>query len=141
MFIYLFIYIFCKQHILKILGFGSQSVHLSINLAHYSMMKIIPYIPAHTCCEPVSLLTPLWDKHCDVPVATPPKHLHSQCYSSTGKEPMKAMAEEREVEKKDTVRTNMDKSIRYRDPSLTDMVYLWFQLRMHNTFFIPRILH
>lgn len=140
MFIYSFSSIFCKHRIVKILGFGSQSVHVANNLAHYSMMKIIPYIPAHTCCEPVSLLTPLWDKHCDVPVATPPKHLHSECYSSTGKEPMKAMAEEREVEK-DNVRTSMGKSVRSRAPSLTDMAYLWFQLRMHNMFFIPIILH
>lgn len=45
-----------------------------------------------TCREPVSLLTPLRNKYCDLSVAPPPKRLHCQRYASTGEEPMKAVA-------------------------------------------------
>lgn len=44
-----------------------------------------------TCCEAVSLLTPLRDKHGDLPVASPPKRLHGQRYPSTREEPVKAV--------------------------------------------------
>lgn len=53
-----------------------------------------------TCCQPVSLLTPLGNKHRDLPVAPPPKHLHGQRYSSTGENSMEAVTVGRGREQK-----------------------------------------
>lgn len=52
-----------------------------------------------TCCEPVSLLTPLRNKDCDLPVTPPPKRLHGQRYSSTGEEPMETVTGEMGTER------------------------------------------
>lgn len=61
------------------------------------------YLRGRTCCESVSFLTPLRDKHGDLPVASLPECLHGQSDATTGEEPMKAMTAEK-TEKRSTVR-------------------------------------
>lgn len=60
-----------------------------------------------TCCQSVSLLTPLRHKHCDLPVAPPPEHLHGQSDSSAGKNTMEAVTVVKERENKQLRWTTM----------------------------------
>ena len=66
------------------------------------MEKHVTALYACTCCEPVSLLTPLRDEHGDLPVAPPPKGLHSERYSSTGEEPVKTVPAETGTKRRGT---------------------------------------